>query len=174
VVGVVAPVDEEQALADESGQARALIEGGEFDAALDLLEGAWEQARLRGDGETLGEIGSLARAVWRRAPPGSGAEERAHRLASAIPGGRESRGLGLALAVWTAVGVLAWVVTSEALYALWASQQHDFIHWPRGAVYSMSGVIVLPIWLVGLLLVIRSRRSDGSDRRAQHRRGWAG
>ncbi len=82
-MGAVA-TDEQRALAWEVVEAWALIEAGGYDEALDLLESAQEQAQARGDGEALGEVGRLARAVWRRARRGSAATERANRLALAI------------------------------------------------------------------------------------------
>jgi hypothetical protein len=83
-VGTVAPTDEKQVLADELGQARALIEKGKYTRALDRLTSAREVAQEQGDREALDEVRGLARAVWRRAPRGSDTSERADGLVLAI------------------------------------------------------------------------------------------
>ena len=81
-MATVAPSGQKQELAEELAEARTLIEQAEYEAALDLLESAQEQAHVRGDGEVLGEVGRLAHAVGRRAQRGSAATERPDRPAS--------------------------------------------------------------------------------------------
>jgi hypothetical protein len=65
-VGTVASIDEKQALADELGQARALVEGGESKAALKLLERVRREA-LAGDyASELESVLAAAAFIYRR------------------------------------------------------------------------------------------------------------
>ena len=58
-MSTVAPSNEKQTLQDELAQARALVEDGEYEAALDHLTTARELAQEQGDAEALREARGL-------------------------------------------------------------------------------------------------------------------
>ena len=143
-MGMVAPSNEKRVLADELAQARALIEDGEQEAALDRLATASEIAREQGDAAALRAIRGLSWTVWRKAPS---TPERAD----------------WPMRVWTLIVVVGWLAVSVIL-AFGLSE---------GGFLSLSGIragwlilalllgFSLPaivVWLLGVLIMWLPRR----------------
>ena len=97
-----APSNEKHALADELAQARALIEDGEYEAALDRLVSAWQCARAQHDADAVEEVRMLAQDVAGRAL-GRSDRQRADGIALAL--GRDPGVLGITQHSLSPVGV---------------------------------------------------------------------
>ncbi len=104
-MGTIVPTDEKQARADGLAEARALIEAGDYEAAIDCLEEARKRALTADAVPSLVEIRRLAHAVWLQAPRGSDTTDRADRLVlsivrrQAVPASRGMRGLAIPVLV---------------------------------------------------------------------------
>ncbi len=118
--------DEKQALAEELVEARALVGAGEYEAAMDRLEEARDQAQWVNAVPSLVEIRRLAHAVWLEAPRGSDITDRADRLVLSItrhetvsaPSGM--RGLAIPVLVLLGVLLLVWVILFIVAVSTWS------------------------------------------------------
>ena len=182
-MSAVAPSNEKQTVERELAEARALIDEGEYEAALDQLATVREVALAQEDAEALEEVRGLARTVWRHAPRGSAATERADSLwrqaiwqqpltRSAPPQARRS-GLG----TWSVLVLVAWLVVSVVAGA---TAQTSWL-FSRGELIFFAllgfGVMAVGVWLLGLLVYLGRTRHWGRTlvqwvrREAQRRSG---
>ena len=152
-MGTVAPSNEKQALADEIGQARALVERGEHEAALDGLEAAREIAQAQHDVDGLDEVRMLAQRVSDRAVRKNDrdrADDLAQRARADLTSGPKRSPLLLMALVWTVLVLIVWGLLSAA----WGEDcsADSFLCFTRTEVFVLLLPYALPIWLVGLLV----------------------
>ena len=178
-MGAVAPIDEKQALAEELAEARALIERGEYERALDALTVASEAARARDDAAGLAEVARLAERVAERAL-GRSERERADALrlglADEVDAAAASvSGLRRSFRRWSLIVVLVWLVAAVLLAALVEATSNPDGFISPGVlavllVMSLTG-IAFAVWLVGVLIVFRGHHVSVVS---LVRRGWVG
>ena len=126
-MGMVAPTDEKRALEEELAEARALVDRGAVEAALDVLARARRSARALGDADALGEVGRLGGSVWRSAP---------------------GRGRRPGLGAWSLVVVASWVVASVVLAVGFGFSRG----WSIFVTVFVCASIAAVVWLSGLML----------------------
>ena len=140
-MGAVA-TDEKQALTEELVEARALIEEGKSEAALDALARARRGARALGDAGALDEIRRLEGVVWRSGP---------------------ARGRRPGIGTWSLVVLVGWLVACVVLSVLvWVTTPTDgLVLFSRGGGLVLATVFVCTVvasvvwlagWLAGLIL----------------------
>ena len=178
-MSTVASSNENQTLADELAEARALIEAGEYESALDALAGIWEAAQAQDDANGLNEVRLLAERVSNRALRGSD-RERADALRHRVPAGVDAAAasasrLRQAFRRWTLIVVTVWLVASVFVAAMVeATSKPDAFISPGFLavllVICLTG-IALSVWLVGVLIVLLDHHVPVGT---LVRRGWLG
>jgi hypothetical protein len=165
-VNTIARSRRKQALAGELVEARALLPGRDFDAALACLASVRERAKAQGNADALGEIADLARGLWWRAPRGSDVAVRADKLSQAANPDlgsrrRESRRPSHPpppagsrwLLIWSLVVVVAWLFVSLMIGTAATETEYFSRSFLIVSALLVVGGIAAAAWVVGALVI---------------------